>query len=598
MTSWRAKAGLLAGAALLVAIPALSQETPESLLPPGFGDPQALPPPAERAPPQPQTPRPETPRTSADSTTLPSEQETGAISPEEALLARPRPSNYFSIPDGEARPVDIVGLIGPGGFGFGPEAFGRDEGALSAEIMRRLDAPLPSRWTSILLRRALMSRLRAPARVNPADWVAERADLLLRMGEADAARMLVQQVDQQYFTPRLAEVAARSALASADPAALCPLVAVNGARGRTAVWTLAEAMCAALESEAARAAALVDQARSQGGEGGIDLALAEKVIGAGASSRRAAAVSWDGVNALTPWRFGLASATGTEIPAPLINGASLPMRAWFARAPMVPLDQRLEAASVAAVLGVLSSNALVQLHSLAYDQTDVAEQGATVAARLRTAWIGAGPTERLTALRGLWTEPADPRDRYARLILTSGAAARIPVSADHVSDAGNLIAAMLAAGMDGEAARWAETAQGEDRAWALLAVGAPGAAVDLGNSRIETFIGNDESAGRIRARMLVAALVGLGKISDADGQTLASSAGLSIGEADRWSAAIDQAARQRRPGEVVLLAGLGMQTDHWTSVPPRYLFRIVRALRAVGLEYEARMIAAEAMARL
>ncbi len=596
MISRRAKAGLLAGAALLLAIPALSQESPESLLPPGFGDPQALPPPAERTPAQPQAPRPDALRPGAAA--QPAEQETGTISPEEALLERPRPTNYFAIPDGEARPVDLVGLLPGGRYGLGPDAFGRDQGALSAEIMRRLDAPLPSRWTSILLRRALMSRLQAPAGINPADWVAERADLLLRMGEADAARMLVQQVDQQYYTPRLVEVAARTALATADPAALCPLVGTTRGANRSAVWSLAEAMCAALESEPARAAALVDQARSRGGEGGIDLALAEKVIGAGASSRRAAALSWDGVNELTPWRFGLASATGTEIPAPLIGNAGLPMQAWFARAPMVPLDQRLEAASIAAALGIFSSNALVQLHSLAFDRTDVAEQGGTVAARLRIAWAGAGPTERLTALRGLWTEPADPRGRYARLILTSGAAARIPVSADHAADAANLIAAMLAAGMDAEAARWAEAAQDDDRAWALLAVGAPGNAVDLGTGRVETYIGNDDSAGGVRARMLVAALVGLGKVSDADGQALAASAGLSIGEADRWGAAIDQAAQQRQPGKVALLAGLGMQTDHWGSVPPRHLFRIVRALRAVGLEFEARMIAAEAIARL
>ncbi len=595
MTSWRARAGLLAGAALLAALPALSQESPESLLPPGFGDPQALPPPAEQAPARPVPVRPEPPRAAADQ---PPAQGTDGLPPEEVLPGRPRPTNYFSIPDGEARPIDRVGLIGPGGFGLGPDAFGTDQGALPAEIMRRLDAPLPSRWTSILLRRALMSRLAAPAGVNPADWVAARADLLLRMGEADAARMLVQQVDQQYYTPRLIEVAARTALATADPAALCPLVGSARTRGRSAVWMLAEAMCAALESESARASALVDQARGQGGGGGIDLALAEKVVGAGAASRRAAVVNWDGVDELTPWRFGLASATGTDIPAPLMGAAGLPMQAWRARAPMVPIEQRVDAAATAAALGVFSSGSLVQLHSLLLDRTDVAEQANTVAARLRVAWIGASPTERLTALRGLWTEPADPRGRYARLILTAGAASRVPVSADHAADAANLIAAMLAAGMDADAARWGEIVGGDDRAWAMLALGAPGAAVDLGAGRIESFINADDSAGRIRARTLVAALVGLGKIGDAEAQRLAAAAGLSIGEADGWATAIDAAARQRRPGSVALLAGLGMQTGDWSGVPPQYLFRIVRALRAVGLDFEARMIAAEAMTRL
>src|SRR5436190_10005656 len=63
MKSSRSKVSLLAGgAALLIAIPALSQDRrPESLLPPGFNDPQNLPPP-EKATPVPRPPRPETAR--------------------------------------------------------------------------------------------------------------------------------------------------------------------------------------------------------------------------------------------------------------------------------------------------------------------------------------------------------------------------------------------------------------------------------------------------------------------------------------------------------------------------------------------------------
>jgi hypothetical protein len=40
-----------------------------------------------------------------------------------------------------------------------------------------------------------------------------------------------------------------------------------------------------------------------------------------------------------------------------------------------------------------------------------------------------------------------------------------------------------------------------------------------------------------------------------------------------------------------------MQTASWHGMPPEALYRIVAALRAVGLEGEARMIAAEAIAR-
>jgi hypothetical protein len=41
-----------------------------------------------------------------------------------------------------------------------------------------------------------------------------------------------------------------------------------------------------------------------------------------------------------------------------------------------------------------------------------------------------------------------------------------------------------------------------------------------------------------------------------------------------------------------------MQTGGWRGVPPQHLYRIIGALRDVGLDYYARMIAAEALARL
>ncbi len=348
MKSWPARLLLLGGAALLVALPVSSQERegPESLLPPGFGDPEQLPPPEEKGPSAPR-PQPQAPPTIPS----PAVQESSELEEEELdPLERPRPLNYFSIPEGAARPVDVVGLLEPGNFGIARNGFGRANGAYLVTLIQRLDAPLPSRWTSILLRRALMSRVTAPPLVDPVDWVAARADLLLRMGEADAARMLVQSIDQEYYTPRMIEAAARTALATADPAGLCPLVGPSGSRD--SVWRLAEAMCLALEGEAAQATAMVDEARRRGDVGSVDILLAEKVIGAGAEARRAATIPWDEIGSLNPWRFGLASATGAEIPDRLVRGASLPIQAWLARAPMVPLEQRLGAASVAASLGV------------------------------------------------------------------------------------------------------------------------------------------------------------------------------------------------------------------------------------------------------
>ena len=61
--------------------------------------------------------------------------------------------------------------------------------------------------------------------------------------------------------------------------------------------------------------------------------------------------------------------------------------------------------------------------------------------------------------------------------------------------------------------------------------------------------------------------------------------------------AIDRAASTEQAGTVVLLAAVGMQTPAWSGVPAEALYHAVAALRAVGMDGEARMIAAEAIAR-
>ena len=104
------------------------------------------------------------------------------------------------------RSLATVGAVGSGQSGFSAGAFGRTDGRYLETLMRRLGTPIASRWLEIALRRALMSRVDTPARVNGADFAAERAWLLLRMGEAPAARSVVQAVDTMDYTPKLYEM--------------------------------------------------------------------------------------------------------------------------------------------------------------------------------------------------------------------------------------------------------------------------------------------------------------------------------------------------------------------------------------------------------
>jgi hypothetical protein len=374
---------------------------------------------------------------------------------------------------------------------------------------------------------------------------------------------------------------------------LCPLVQPGRALNDEPIWPLADAMCAALEGDAGRASQLIDQARGRSGAGGIDILLAEKVIGAGLDTRRAVSIEWNSVDSLNSWRFGMASATGLPIPARLIDAAGPTVRAWQARAPMVPIEDRTAAAETAAALGVFSNPSLVEMYSLIADSTDPSDIEASVGGRLRRAYVARQVDDRVGAMKSLWDEAKGPEQHFARLILTASAAARVPPSSGRKDRAADLIASMLTAGLDRPAARWGAVvdAMGDDgdRAWAMLALASARPSVDLSPRRVAAFADRD---GGHRGRMLVAGLAGLGRLADP------AALGLDTAPRSRWAQMIDAAARSRQPGTVVLLAGVGMQTADWRGVPPEHLYHIVNALRQVGREYEARMIAAEALSRL
>jgi hypothetical protein len=289
----------------------------------------------------------------------------------------------------------------------------------------------------------------------------------------------------------------------------------------------------------------------------------------------------------------MASATGLEIPAGLIAGAGANVRAWQARAPMLPIEQRMNAADSAASLGVFSNASLVEMYSLIADATDPSEIEASVGGRLRRAYAARDAGDRVDAMRSLWDDAKTPEARHARYILTATAAARIVPAEAHQDRAADLIASMLTAGFDRPAARWSALvdAMGDegDRAWAMLALASARPAVEISPARAGAFADRD---GGPRGRMLVAGLAGLGRLQNP------AALGLDTAPRSRWAQMIHAAARNRQPGTVALLAGVGMQTSDWRGVAPAHLYHIVAALTEVGLDYEARMIAAEAVARL
>lgn len=602
--------------ALALAIPVLAQGGPESLLPEGFGEPTPAPPaPRPQAAPTPTPSAPSAP--AAPSSAIPAPAAAAALNEAADLLpdaanvsASDEIAEKYDLPRSARRSLDSIGPLTPALGGLGQGAFGREKGKALAAIMGATRAPFLSRWGSILLRRALLSQSDTPRDIGGADWAAERAWLLLRMGEADNSRLLIQGVDSDHYTKRLYAVAMQAQLATADPAGLCPLLPRARDFSDEPGWFMAQAMCAAFSADQGTASALLSQAQRRGIAHNIDYRLAEKIVGAGPNSRRSVKIEWSGVNALTNWRFGLATAANVAIPDALYATAGLQVRAWEARAPVLTFAQRLPGTAVATRLGVFSGAAAVDFHAALADQPDVDDAAKSRGEWLRAAYSGRTAAERIEAMRRFWTTAIAPGEasgtegvHYGNLPALARAAAVLPPTVDAGADAPWVIAAMLSGGYDNQAARWSGVVgrldgAARERGWALLATGLPSPQFDLSRGRIEAFVSSDAGEDKLLGRSLVAALAGLGRLpGDARAQLLSAN-GIETAPRTRWQRALMAAAQRGEPGTVALLAAAGMQGANWRALPPEHLYFIVAALDRVGLNPYARMIAAEAMARI
>lgn len=623
----RVKSGwYLAGAALAVSS-TLALAAPESLLPPVFEQPAPAPSPAPAPAPAPiqQTrapaPRPAAPPPGGASGPViqplpapgasagvldpsgrpdgmdlppgfPSLAELEAMDEDEldvVLGLQPR----FDIPPEARRAVRRVGLISQAEGGFPSGSLVDQPPMLVYAAIRANRGPMVSRWGHILLRRALASRLDAPRGMNPVAFAAMRAALLNRMGEGMAARGLVQDVDSANYNRALADAAFTAYLATGDLLGMCPVAQVRGDLRQDAQWEMMQAICDSFSGDERGARRRLDRALGTGEAPAIDVLLAQRFAGASGEGRRAVNIEWDDVDALTPWRFSLARTLGVALPDSLRANAGSLYDLSDVLIPAVPLGERIAAADRAGGRGVLSSSAMIDLYAQAVAGGEDPEDAGWQAGRtLRAAYVAGDLTARLAAIRSLWDGASGEAD-YGRHVLTAHAAARLPVSEALLDAAPQLLTSMLAAGLDRNALRWAGLVEDGSPAWGLL-VFAQGAGADaVSSGDVATFAGEDASGGQRKAQFLAAGLAALGRLDESEAADL----GVDLARETAWSVRIDRAGEVGNGALVALLAGLGMQGDSWDAMTARHLFHIVRALDRSGLNAEARMIAAEAVAR-
>lgn len=626
------RAIVLASAASLALVTALvsvgagslasAQERPESLLPPGFDDP--APTPSPTATPTtlptaaPATPVPPStsgvdaveisnaaanlaplPQLSAEElANLPTLEELEELSYDELddLLGL---GPQFDIPPAARRSLSQVGLLTVSEGGLPTASLRNQPQGLVRAILAGTKGPFVSRWGHILVRRALASRMRAPQGMSPVEFAALRAGVLNSMGEFTVNRSFVQDVDTGNWNTALTSEALTAYIATSDLVGACPAVRLQGSAREDARWVMMQAICNAYAGEGALAGAQLDAALGDEIAPAIDILLAQRYAGAAGRGRRGVSIDWDNVSELNPWRFALANAVGETIPDALAQSQLTgPASRYYALAasatPMLPLVERAGFVDFAASEGVLSSRAMVDLYSQIYAQAEISSDAVARAGQLREAYVAGDAAERITAMQAIWSSQSEAP--YSAKVLTAYAAARITPSATFDDDAENLIASMLTAGLDRDAASWMGEVESGSPAWALIALSDPEGGV-ASEQAVDGFVDDDDSTDARRSAFLVAGLSGLGRLSNADRRSFANRLDIDFVRQTRWTQMIEKAAEVENRALVAFLVGLGMQGDDWSQMTPLYLFHITSALRRVGLEAEARMIAAEAVAR-
>lgn len=608
---------LLAGLAVGLSS-SLALASPEDLLPPIFSNPPPPPPPPTQQ--QPSTPAapadPSRPNLADPAAPPPVDLPSIGAEPPPAIGLLPLPEDFpsleeleemdeqeinelfglrarFDVPPAARRAMARIGVVSSAEGGFPSQSLAGQPAGLVRSALEGLRAPMVSRWGHILMRRALASRMDAPDGMSPVEFAALRASALNTIGEPAIARALVQDVDSDNYEAALADAAFDAYLATGDILGMCPVARLKGDLRDDGDWILLQAICSAYLGEVRYAERRLDRALGTGEAPAIDVRLAQRFAGAAGDGGRAVTIEWDDVDELTPWRFALARALGAELPASLREGAGTRYAISDALIPAVALPERVASAPVAGRRGVMSSAAMVDLYSQLYASDVVTGEDKAPGRTLREAYVAGTPQARLDAMRALW----DDDEPYGGMVLTAYAAARLPVSEDMEDDAADILASMLAAGLDRNAQRWSTVIEPGSPAWGLLVFAQWAQAGPVDREDVDSYIDDDGSADMRKSAFLVAALAGLDKLEADAVSDFSGRLDMNLNRASPWSQRIDQAARTGNPALVALLAGVGMQGNSWDAMTPRHLFHIVRALNQVGLNAEARMIAAEAVAR-
>ncbi len=502
--------------------------------------------------------------------------------------------------------VDSIGLSGPSDGGFERTLWAGSDPQLVLTLLAQLPVATANPPLRALTRRLLATGAPLDDGMAGGRVLGARVERLLAMGDFDTAKRLLDQLPQSRGDSQLARLTAEAALLDGDDPAACERANDLAPTGNAEFWAEIAVYCRLAAGDVDGARLGLDLLR-EGGQpddaGFLQLAGAVadgQTDGALPSLASPAAVD-----------IALLRLAGQPLPAAALTDPSPAVLAVAAREPKLTGDRQLEIAERAFQAGGITAADLGAVYA------ERAPAGDALGS-LRTAW---GPAARAMAYQAAG-EQRNPQDLAALLAATWQAAkgderflvaplfaarfADLPVERSLLAVAPSAARALLAAARPLPAARWfallnAERAR-DSRAqrevaaltplFALAGIGGSEAVPKLDEAAVAAWrqATPDEAA---KAERLFALLDGVG--APVPGPVWSQELrpplqrSMSVPAGALWRG-LDRAAAARRLGETVLFA-LHMLNGAPAAAHPEVLAASLRALRAVGLDQEARQIA-------
>jgi len=514
---------------------------------------------------------------------------------------------------------DVAGVLSEAEGGFGPAMWQGTQSATIEFLLPQIPVTTASPAMRDLMRRLLLTGAEVPEGGTPGSLISLRAGLLSAMGDFVGVKSLLNAVPGRAGNPDLLRVEVDTRFLTGDVARACQLAHAYIQEQQSSYWQKAFIFCQALEGDGAKARLGLALLEELGVEDQVFFQLVDALVRQDENSFKTPVI--DSLSDPTPLHLALARVAKVQLPGDVIASNRPGVLRAIAISPNAAPELRLEAAERAEAAGALPVDALRQLYaSISFSEEEL--KNPLTHAALRTGPMSRALLYRATLMQTVPSAQAEALQRALVMARQGGRYAstaraflpqltRIPPSQELAWFAPEAIRAFLITGRHGGASPWFELlkdAAGREPKMAaeltsLMPVarlsGFEGAAEWSMDRLHDWWIAvKDTEGARDKAATLAATLDALGEeVPDeiwADLIAGTSHTALMAPYPSHWFL-LNSASSRGRMGETVLLSLVSLGDGGPARADPIVLHHVLRALRTIGLDREARTMALEAV---